>query len=234
MVKESCLSKGVQKCGYHICVLGLIGSGKTTTTKCLEQVIKDSDGECMGLYEPVEENPLLKLYYQEPDKYAFPMQIAMLNRRFEQQILAQDLAFDGISSVQDSSIFGDSCFVEMLRKSGTLSEELVNVYSELFANMARYVMYPSLVVYLNCEPDVCMKRIAKRGRECEKDIPVEYLRALKAELDDLIEDFGRYTFIKIVNANADMNHDEIMELARNIYHEAKMMRNHPVISRMGV
>lgn len=234
MVKESCLSKGVQNCGYHICVLGTIGSGKTSLTKCLEQVIKDSGGECEGLYEPVDENPLLKLYYQDPDKYAFPMQIAMLNARFDQQMRAQDNAFCGISSVQDSSIFADSCFVEMLHKSGTLSEELVNVYSKLFANMARYVMYPSLVVYLNCEPDVCMKRIAKRGRECEKDIPVEYLQALKAELDDLIADFGRYTFIKIVNANADMNHDDIMELARNIYHETKMMRNHPIISRMGV
>lgn len=233
-VQESCLSKGVQRCGFHICVLGAIGSGKTVTAKSLQQVIKKAEGDCLGLYEPVESNPLLPLYYQDPQRYAFSMQIYMLNRRYEQQKLAQDAAFMGISSVQDSSLFGDSCFVEMLQKDGILHELEVDVYSSLFANMAREIMYPSLVVYLDCPPEVARHRIEKRGRECEKSISLGYLSALKAELDAFVEDFQRYTFVKIINASIDLTPDEIDKRSEEIYHDLKIMRNKPIISRMGV
>lgn len=233
-VQESCLSKGIERCAFHICVLGCIGSGKTTLANCLQEVIDHEEGDCLGLYEPVEGNPLLPLYYQDPHRYAFSMQVYMLNRRFEQQKLAQDAAFVGISSVQDSSLFGDSCFVEMLRKDGTLCETEVETYASLFANMSREVMYPSMVVYLNCPPEVAKKRIEKRGRECEKGISIEYLTALKAELDNLIADFGRYTFVKEINASIDLTPAEIYEQAKEIYHDVKLTRNKPVISRMGL
>lgn len=233
-VQESCLSKGIERCGYHVCVLGPIGSGKTTLATCLQEVIDHEEGDCLGLYEPVESNPLLPLYYQDPHRYAFSMQVYMLNRRFEQQKLAQDAAFMGISSVQDSSLFGDSCFVEMLRKDGILCETEVEVYSSLFANMSREVMYPSLVVYLNCPPEVAKKRIEKRGRECEKGISIEYLTSLKAELDNFVADFGRYTFVREINASIDLTPPEIHEQAKEIYHDLRLMRNKPIISRMGV
>lgn len=212
---------------------GLI-SHNTTLARALQEVIDHAEGDCIGLYEPVESNPLLPLYYQNPERYAFSMQVYMLNRRFEQQKFAQDAAFMGISSVQDSSLFGDSCFVEMLRKDGILCDTEVEVYSQLFANMSREVMYPSLVVYLNCEPEVARKRIEKRGRDCEKGISLDYLSKLKAELDWFILDFQRYTFVKEINANADMTPDEIYHRAEEIYQELKMTRNKPIISRMGV
>ena len=121
--QQSCLARGIQHCGYHVCVLGTIGAGKTTWSHALREVIEKNEGKCEGLLEPVEENPLLPLYYKDPNRYAFSMQVNMLNRRFEQQLLAQNLSFMGISSVQDSSMFGDSCFVEMLHDDGILCDE---------------------------------------------------------------------------------------------------------------
>ena len=233
-LQESCLSRGVQRCGYHICVLGVIASGKTTLTKALEEVIKEETGFCMAFYEPVSENPLLPLYYKNPERYAFPMQIYMLNRRLEQQRVAQVLATDGLSCVQDSSVFGDTCFVEMLHKDGLLNDEEVDVYSELFLNMSRDVMYPSMVVYLNCPAEKAMERLKKRSRECESGVPVEYLRKLKNELDILVADFGKYTFVKEINASIDLTEDEIKAQAREIFHDVQMTRNKPILSRMGV
>lgn len=232
--QESCLSKGIKRCGYHVCVLGPIGSGKTVTAKSLQDIIKKEEGQCFGFYEPVESNPLLPLYYKDPKRFAFSIQVYMLNRRYEQQLLAQDAAFCGISSVQDSSLFGDSCFVEMLKKNGTLHELEVDTYSSLFANMSRNVMYPSLVVYLNCPAEIAKQRVIKRGRECEKNISVEYLAALKAELDDFVEEFSRYTFVKEINASIDLTPDEIYKRSEEIYHDLKMTRNKPIISRIGV
>lgn len=233
-LKESCLSRGIQRCGCHVCVLGCIGSGKTTLANALHNIIAQEEGECHGFYEPVEDNPLLPLYYQDPHKYAFPMQIYMLNRRYEQQMLAQDLALAGISSVQDSSVFGDTCFVEMLKKDGIMSQQEVDVYSDLFVNLTRNVMYPTLVVYLNCPAEKALERVKHRNRDCETSIPVDYLASLKDELDEFIEDFRKYTFVKEINASVDLTPEGITRQAQEIYNDLQIIRKKPIISRMGV
>lgn len=234
-MQESCLSRGIQRCGYHVCILGIIGSGKTTLAHALCDVIAEKTGRCEGLWEPVESNPLLPLYYKDPARYAFPMQVYMLNRRLEQQRVAQDLALAGISSVQDSSVFGDSCFVEMLKKDGILTAEEVDVYAQLFANMSRDVMYPSMVIYLDCTPETAKKRIEKRGRECEKDISIEYLSKLKIELDALVKDFGTYANVLALDANPDLTPEEIEYEARRAFAYLAGMRLYvPKISRIGI
>lgn len=233
-MQSSCLAKGIQHCGFHTCILGTIGAGKSTMAKALQDVIIEKEGRCEGLWEPVETNPLLPLYYKDPKRYAFSMQVNMLNKRYEQQILAQDLAMDGISSVQDSSMFGDSCFVEMLKDDGILCDEEVNVYGELFANMSRNIMYPSLIVYLDCPAEVAKQRVIKRGRECEKDISIYYLASLKLQIERLVKEFYRYTFVKEINVSVDMTPEEIKQQASMIYDELVMMRNKPVVSRIGV
>ena len=233
-VQKSCLSRGIEKCGFHICVLGTIGSGKTTLTHALSAVIKEHEGKCFELLEPVGGNPFLELYYRDPNKYAFAMQIYMLNKRLEQQRVAQDLAIAGISSVQDSSVFGDTCFVEMLNKDGILSDLEVDLYSELFLNMTREVMYPSLIVYLDCDADTAKKRILKRGRDCEKEIPNEYLSRLNSEIRNLCNEFERYTFVKRFDASIDLCDEEIKQRAIDIYESLKEQRHNPITTRMGV
>lgn len=32
------------------------------------------------------------------------------------------------------------------------------------------------IIYLKCEPEICMERIKKRNRKGEESIPLEYLR----------------------------------------------------------
>ena len=233
-VQESCLSRGIKRCGYHVCVLGTIGVGKSTCANALQRVLTKRQGVCDGLYEPVETNPWLALYYQDKKKNAFPMQVYMLNRRLEQQRKAQANALCGISSVQDSSLFGDSCFVEMLHKDGIMSDLEVELYSQLFTNMCYEVMYPTLVVYLNCPADVAKRRIEKRGRECEKNIELDYLDRLNDEIGKLCKDFQRYTLVKEINATPDLTPEEIDKQAELIADELKLIRESPIISRMGV
>lgn len=232
--QESCLARGVRHCGYHVCFLGTIAAGKSTWSRALQDVIIENEGRCEGLWEPVEDNPLLPLYYKDPNRFAFSMQINMLNKRYEQQMLAQDLALAGISSVQDSSMFGDSCFVQMLHEDGIMCDEEVNVYSELFANMCRNVMYPSLVVHLDCDPNVAKQRVLSRGRECESGIPVEYLSNLAKQIDILCDEFMRYTFVERVCVSKEMSKEEIRKGAESIYNTLKLLRSSPVVSRMGV
>jgi deoxyadenosine/deoxycytidine kinase len=95
-------------------------------------------------------------------------------------------------------------------------------------------MYPTLVVYLNCSPEKALERVKKRNRNCETNIPIEYLTNLKAELDEFIEDFQKYTFVKEINANIDLDEEGIKHEAIEIYNDLQILRLKPIISRMGV
>ncbi len=56
---------------------GAIGAGKSTLT----QIIADELGTT-PFFEEVQDNPILPLFYDNPEKYAFLLQIFFLNKRF--------------------------------------------------------------------------------------------------------------------------------------------------------
>ena len=61
-----------------IILAGMIGVGKTTYTA---QLAKELGTE--AFFEPVEDNPILDKYYENPEKYGFALQIYFLNKRFK-------------------------------------------------------------------------------------------------------------------------------------------------------
>src|ERR1700740_144909 len=62
-----------------IAIEGNIGAGKTTLATMLA---KDWDARLM--LEQFAENPFLPLFYEDPGKYAFPLELSFLGERFEQ------------------------------------------------------------------------------------------------------------------------------------------------------
>ena len=60
-----------------IIMSGTIGAGKSNLTEILSRHLGTK-----AFYEPVEDNPILPLYYADPKKYAFLLQIYFLNKRF--------------------------------------------------------------------------------------------------------------------------------------------------------
>ena len=66
--------------GVFIGISGLIGAGKTTLAEALAKELN-----LPVFYEPVTNNEYLKDFYTDMKRYAFPMQIYLLNKRFKQQ-----------------------------------------------------------------------------------------------------------------------------------------------------
>ena len=105
----------------------MIGAGKSTLAKAL--------GETLNLpvyYEPVMDNDYLADYYKDMKKYAFPLQIYLLNRRFKQQ---QQIIWAGKGGVQDRTIYEDAVFARMLCKAGHIEQRDYETYLSLFNNM---------------------------------------------------------------------------------------------------
>ncbi|HTY58316.1 MAG TPA: deoxynucleoside kinase, partial [Bacteroidota bacterium] len=64
----------------YIAIEGVIGAGKTTLCEML--------GETLGarvVLEQFEENPFLRDFYKDPERYAFQTQIFFLLTRYKQQ-----------------------------------------------------------------------------------------------------------------------------------------------------
>ena len=185
-----------------ITVSGIIGVGKTTLTKAL--------GEKMGamtLFEPVETNEYLEKFYADKAKYAFPMQVYLLNHRFRQH---QQMVWSQKDVVQDRSIYEDVIFAKLLMESGDMSELDFQTYRSLYTNMTNFLHRPDLIVYLDTDAEVAMERVRQRGRGCESGVDLGYMEALKAGYEEWLEDVSPRIPVLRLDWNTFQDTDEVM------------------------
>ena len=103
-----------------IWVEGLIGCGKSTFSKEISTRLN-----LRLIEEPVETNPYLEKFYQNPKEYAFGMQMFLLHKRYIMQRLAADEAtgVGGYSgAILDRSISGDRVFAKLHNESGNIND----------------------------------------------------------------------------------------------------------------
>lgn len=187
-----------------ISISGLIGAGKSTlATKLAEK---------MGLpcfYEPVADNEYLADFYRDPARYSFPLQVYLLNRRFQQH---QQIIWQGKGGVQDRTIYEDSVFARVLKDSGQMEPREYETYLSLFSNMSNFMKKPNLIVHLDVSPEESLRRIKMRSRDCEVGIKLEYLRDLHKAYEEFLQDIAR--IIPVIRVNYEQFHttDEMAEM----------------------
>lgn len=153
----------------YVAIEGCIGVGKTTLTGLLSRELGGRT-----VLEVVEENPFLPEFYADPVAHAFKTQMFFLLSRFKQQeSIAQRDLFDRGAVVADYLFAKDRIFAEL-----TLAAHELNLYDQVFRALESKVLVPDLVIYLQAPLEVILKRIARRGREFEKDIDPGYLERL--------------------------------------------------------
>lgn len=171
--------------GPVIWVEGIIGAGKTTFTKKLAEELN-----LRPVFEPVDDNPLLERSYKDPERYVFPMQLWLMAKRHAMQQLAAWEARHGeyAGSVIDRGLPGDRVFCKMHVQEGNIDEEFWGVYEYFYDVMSLNLPVPTLLVFLDAEPETAFERMKKRGREAEDGVPLDYLVKLrKGYLDLMVE-----------------------------------------------
>jgi deoxyadenosine kinase len=199
-----------------ITVSGIIGVGKTTLCKNLAKSM-----EMKPEFEPVKENPYLPLFYGDMATYSFPMQIFLLSKRFRQH---QGIVWNDKAVIQDRSIYEDPIFAKMLRDGGLMTPLDFENYSELFINMTNFLHRPDLIVYLDVDPEVAMERIKSRGRECEKDITLDYLKSLRDGYEDWLKDISRRIPVLRVDWNEFRELSFVQDKIENFFKTANRHR----------
>jgi deoxyadenosine/deoxycytidine kinase len=170
---------------------GIIGSGKTKFSKEVGRrlnlrVIEEPAGKGEGL-----ENPYLEKFYQDPKRYAFGMQIYLLHLRYIMQRLASDEAtgFGGWSgAVLDRSISGDRVFAVLHREEGNIDPLDWATYEMAYNFMCRTLLPPTLLIFLDVQPETAFRRMKQRNRQAEVGVPLDYLVKLRKGYDDLLNE----------------------------------------------
>lgn len=148
-----------------IALAGTIGAGKTSLTQLLADHLHSK-----AFYESVDDNKILPLFYKNPKKYGFLLQIYFLNKRID-EIKA---SYDNDLNVLDRSIFEDALLFKLNADMGRATETESDIYSSLLANMMEelpeqpHQKAPNLLITIQVSFDTMLKRIKKRGRSYEQ------------------------------------------------------------------
>ncbi len=177
----------------YIVIEGCIGVGKST----LCRLIRDRWGAHLVM-EPDSINPFLELYYQDPERFAFPVQMFYLITRWRQQqgIRQLDLFQDLV--VSDYIWAKDRLFAEK-----TLPDKELDLYDHFATALGESAPVPDLLVYLHAPMDVLMARIDKRGAPGEERIQEDYLRDLIGRYEGLLADWDICPVLRIDNQDMD-------------------------------
>lgn len=160
-----------------IAIEGNIGSGKTSLTHKLSE-----DFNAKQVLERFADNPFLPLFYEDKERYSFPLEMSFLADRYQQ--LSDDVAQQDLFkefTVADYYVVKSLIFSKI-----TLEKEEYSLYKRLFNMMYKELVKPDLYIYLYQTEDRLLENIKKRGREYEKNIEASYLSQIQQGYADFI------------------------------------------------
>jgi deoxyadenosine/deoxycytidine kinase len=204
------LSSGENR--HFVVVAGNIGSGKTTLTKKLSEKLGWKPH-----FESVQDNPYLADFYENMQRWSFPLQVYFLNHRFNTHKFIEN---SNSSSIQDRSIYEDAnIFAKSLFEQGDLDARDYENYCCLYESMIQYLSPPTLMVFLKRSVPKLQERIKMRGRDYEQAIPVDYLTKLNQYYDDWYEnyDLGKSLIVDTDDLDFLENEDHFDKLVEKIY-----------------
>lgn len=193
---------------------GNIGAGKTTFIENLQKFCEDNERfdivflrEPVDIWDevrdPVDGETILKKFYKNPGKYAFPFQVMAFISRLS--LLEDTIKQNPNCSVIicERSLCADSnIFAKMLYDDELIDNVCFQIYSKIYKEFSgRFVM--DGIIYMDASPEKCFQRITKRGRDGEGEITMEYLIKCKKYHDEwLLSNNGK---TNVLHLNVDEN-----------------------------
>jgi 2-amino-4-hydroxy-6-hydroxymethyldihydropteridine diphosphokinase len=162
----------------YIAIEGNIGAGKTSLAALLA-----NDFNAKLILERFKDNPFLPKFYENQQRYAFPLEMSFLADRYQQ--LLEDIAqFD---LFKDCVISDYDAYKSLIFAKVTLQAEEFNLYKKLYHLMHKELPKPDIYVYLYQKTGRLLNNIKERGRKYEQSIEGEYLEKINEGYLDFIK-----------------------------------------------
>ncbi len=177
-----------------IAIEGNIGAGKTSLANLISK-----EFNAKLILEQFEDNSFLAKFYEDPDKYAFPLEMSFLASRFQQlkdQLGQQDL-FKSFT-ISDYYIIKSLIFANK-----TLAEDEFKLYTRFFNIISQQLPHPDLLIYLHVETSKLQENIKARGRSYEQNIENKYLEKIQSGYFDFIKHQNKFPILVIDTNNTD-------------------------------
>jgi deoxyguanosine kinase len=153
-----------------IAIEGNIGAGKTTLCELLSH-----NFNCHLILEQFSDNPFLPLFYKDPTRYAFSVELFFMTERHKQLQ----------TSLTQPDLFHTVCIADyffiktLIFAKNNLTDAEYHLFKRLFKILNSTFPKPDLLVYLHRPVKQLVSNIQKRGRTYEKDFNIEYLMQLQ-------------------------------------------------------
>jgi len=214
---------GRKKMNYHyITIEGNIGAGKTTLAHLLSKHYNTR-----LILEEFTDNPFLPKFYENPEQFAFPLELFFMAERYKQlkELIQQK---DLFQSVTISDYLFTKC---LLFAKVNLPEDEFRLYQRLFDIIHQQMIQPDLLIYLHSPVHKLQENIRKRNRPYEQKIPDEYLFNLQETYTHYIRQHNIKTlFVDATNADFLGNEKHlktIIEALENEYEAGQHYLNLP-------
>ena len=176
-----------------ITIEGNIGAGKTTLAHLLSKHFN-----ARLILEEFADNPFLPKFYENPQLYAFPLELFFMAERYKQQkdLLQQKDMFQQLT-------ISDYLFTKcLLFAKVTLPDDEFRLYQRLFEIINQQLIQPDLLIYLHAPVTRLQSNIRKRNRSYEQNIPDDYLFNIQQTYTQYIKQHNLKTlFVDASNAD---------------------------------
>lgn len=202
---------------YHfITIEGNIGAGKTTLAHLLSKHFN-----ARLILEEFADNPFLPKFYENPQQFAFPLELFFMAERYKQLkdlLHTQDL----FNSVTISDYLFTKC---LLFAKVNLPTDEFRLYQNLFDIIHQQLVQPDLLIYLHSPVSKLQQNIKKRNRSYEQQIGDDYLFSIQETYTQYIKQHNIKTlFVDTSNADflGNKKHlDVIIEALGKEYEQAQ-------------
>ncbi len=173
----------------YIAIEGNIGAGKTSLA---HKISKDYNAKL--ILERFADNPFLPKFYEEPQRYAFTLEMSFLADRYQQ--ISDDLS--QLDLFKDFMVSDYDIYKSLIFSKITLPEDEFKLYRKLFYLMYKDIAKPDLYVYLYQNTERLQENIKKRGRDYEQNIDSEYLENINSGYLDFLKNQSELN-VKIID-----------------------------------
>ena len=190
-----------------ITIEGNIGVGKTTFSKMLADVL-----DYRIVLEEFADNPFLPKFYEQPERYAFSLELFFMAERYRQlgDLRDQDLFSNGV--VSDYFFVKSKLFAE-----NNLSDDELLLFNRLSDIALKNLPKPDLIIYLHSDVSRLQKNIKKRARSYEQNISDDYLLDIQNKYFDFFKKHTDFPVIIVAVSEVDfVNQPNIFQQLVNL------------------